>query len=498
MATVEWEDDYDDLPGKVEHYGKAFSKRFADPRCALYKPQRQALKSLEKWFSDEKKRDLTAVMVMPTGSGKTGVICCLPYFMGGAVGREDIPKEVINVDKPVLIIAPGIDILNQLYDNLVTNPFLLEKSLLREKDKKHNYTVFCIKTTADVSELKTHGYDIILSNSQKWRKNKDGTPNYEDLAEDLFSMVIVDEAHHLPAKQWEEIVKKFRGHAKIVFFTATPYRYDEREITTDGAISTQGFAYHYTQQQAIDDKLIRRVEMNQLPHPPSKRLKIDIEGLSPQRKARLFSICERMEHGREVLKEVMKCMQEKNEQLALPGGAQHASIVIARDTVEAQIVEDMCIHELDFAPDKVGLINSVIIKNPKKRKEEVDKIKNGQYKIVIIVKMLLEGFNYPPFSIAAIVTPIRSPVKFAQFIGRIRRVMRHEGDIVGDIITHEYFEQGGLYDDYIAPHIPEEENQEIDEDNDTNGQNENLPPVDGLNENSSSAMQANFVEKTEM
>ena len=421
--------------------------------------------------------------------------------MGGAVGRKDIPKEVIDINKPVLIIAPGHDILNQLYDNLVTHPFLLEKGLLKKKEEEYNYTVFRIKTTADVSELKTYGYDIILSNSQKWRKNKDGTPNYEDLADDIFSMVIVDEAHHLPAKQWEEIVRKFRGHAKIVSLTATPDRYDEREITTDGAISTQGFAYHYTQQQAIKDMLIRRVEMNELSCPPSKRFKIK-EGLSPQSRGKAYAFIGRMSHAREVLIEVKRCMQEKTKQYPLPGDARHTSIVIARDTGEAEFVKRMCTaKDLNFAPDKVALINSVIIKNPKSRKEEVDKIKKGQYEIVIIVQMLLEGFEYPPFSIAGIVTPIRSPVKFAQFIGRIRRVMRHEGkdedDIVDDIITHEYFEQGGMYNDYIKPHIPKEENQEIDED--TNGSDENSPPADGLDENlPPSAMQANFVEKIEM
>lgn len=40
---------------------------------------------------------------------------------------------------------------------------------------------------------------------------------------------LVDEAHHLPASQWQEIIDKFKKHAKIVFFTATPTRADKTE-----------------------------------------------------------------------------------------------------------------------------------------------------------------------------------------------------------------------------------------------------------------------------
>ena len=45
---------------------------------------------------------------------------------------------------------------------------------------------------------------------------------------------------------------------------------------------------------------------------------------------------------------------------------------------------------------------------------------------VIIVKMLLEGFDHPPVSTAAICTNIHRPIKLAQFIGRAQRVMPGE------------------------------------------------------------------------
>ena len=52
--------------------------------------------------------------------------------------------------------------------------------------------------------------------------------------------------------------------------------------------------------------------------------------------------------------------------------------------------------------------------------------KNGTARIVIIVKMLLEGFDHPPVSTAAICTNIHRPIKLAQFIGCAQRVMPGE------------------------------------------------------------------------
>ena len=77
------------------------------------------------------------------------------------------------------------------------------------------YCTSIMKTT-EVSELQNSSspYDIVLTNAQKWRKADKNDPtsiNYNDLPEDLFSLIIVDEAHHLPANQWREIWKPRRA-----------------------------------------------------------------------------------------------------------------------------------------------------------------------------------------------------------------------------------------------------------------------------------------------
>lgn len=68
---------------------------------------------------------------------------------------------------------------------------------------------------------------------------------------------------------------------------------------------------------------------------------------------------------------------------------------------------------------------------------------------VVVVGKLLEGFDHPPISIAAILTKIGSPVKFTQFIGRAQRICRtpvlEDGTIEADIVMHSFYQQQENY-----------------------------------------------------
>ena len=490
MSEVDWSD-LEELPPKLTHYGKNFRKRFMDPRCSLYKEQKEALQSLVKWFSRKETRDFTAVVVMPTGSGKTGVICCLPYTIGGAIEDEEIAEGEIDLNKSILMITPSLTILQQLKKDLSKDEgFLRKRGILKEKELQGNayYTVRTMENSKAVTALEGQEADIILSNSQKWRKKKDHTPTYSDLRPDLFSMVIVDEAHHLPASQWEEIVNQFRECAKIVFFTATPDRADGKEITTDGAINAKGYTYELTRQSAIQERLIRETKLHNLPFesderqdfvwPSLKRARSSgssnqHEEASPLTSRKDIQGQFRLEYAKEVLEKVKERLEFKNRKQPLPGGKKHTAIVIAKNIAEAYAVSDLC-TEIGFHQDRVKVMHSSEQKKPSEKEEAIQEIRNGSIEIVIIVKMLLEGFDHPPLSIAAIVTSIRSPVKFAQFIGRVQRLVSYndqdgnvkwEDDIIkADIITHQYFEQKLLYEEYRVPQIKDTENQLLDED----------------------------------
>src|SRR5262245_40558082 len=45
----------------------------------------------------------------------------------------------------------------------------------------------------------------------------------------LFDIVVIDEAHHSPAKTWAELLNQFKT-VKCILFTATPFRRDKKLI----------------------------------------------------------------------------------------------------------------------------------------------------------------------------------------------------------------------------------------------------------------------------
>lgn len=432
---------------------------------ALHSQQKEALTSLGKWFSEEKTKDFIAVVSMPTGTGKTGIMCCLPYYLGGA----GIPDTDFN--KPILVIAPSLNILDQLEDNFYGEPFLkrADIGLIKEQESALAYTVRSVLKTNDVRALTNAvPYDIVISNAQKWRK-KDTVPNYEELPNNLFSVIIVDEAHHLPAKQWQNIIDKFGKYAKVVFFTATPFRTDGQEITKDLALSKVGFAYRLSREEAIEARLIRDVEEQIL------NIDIDLDNMPTLKMQKLDNSSsskinsDRMACAAQVLVKVRERLEEKNKLHPLPGGKKHAAIVVAYSIEEAKEVQKMC--------KKIGLEEVALVTSHNKKwtnEQTIEEIKQGKYQTVIIVRMLLEGFDYPPFSIAGIVTRIISPVKFAQFIGRVQRIVRVKNEdgeeiedekLKADIITHTYFEQEELIKKYRNPAIEiKEENKSLDDD----------------------------------
>lgn len=122
-------------PPKVVKYGRAVSDRLKQ-QPILHQQQKDALESLAKCFSEDhekkgqKTKDYTAVVsiCLLHGTGKSGIICCLPYYLGGA------NLSCIDFSKPILAIAPGLDIFLQLKESLLTNPFLKMFGLLKEKD----------------------------------------------------------------------------------------------------------------------------------------------------------------------------------------------------------------------------------------------------------------------------------------------------------------------------------------------------------------------------
>ena len=385
--------------------------------------QIDALQSLQHWFN--KNPFQTALTAMPTGSGKTGVICCLPYFLGAL--KNNFGGYHFEINKPILVISPNLEIASQLErqilissDDPEANFISSRRGILPRNRPDALPKGVKIEETNELNNpfyLQTN--DIIIANAQKFLSGQwEGA-----LGDDLFSMVIVDEAHHFPAPTWLRIINKFSGRALIAFFTATPFRTDQQPVVS------VPFAYRLTLEDARRGGIIRRTRWVELPFEPTNvNSTLEWSVFIP------------------ILDKVRALQDWKNVNQPLPNNIPHMAFAIAKDTMEANRVEQLWNTRWGDASaiayhSQVGAFE---LQNRKQR------LKNNQVKLVVVVDMLKEGFDHPPISIAVILTKIVSPVKFTQFVGRAQRIVRtpqgsESNDIFADVVTHAYFQQGDNY-----------------------------------------------------
>ena len=425
--------DFPERPSKFNEYSAAVKARCEGN---LLQHQSKALTELESFFSGPETGREVALVSMPTGSGKTGIMCCLPYFLGN-IGPPKQPKYPF--DKPILVIAPDLAITSQLEQQMLVSrkdltgqTFLLKRGIVPlARHAQILPTGVKLEETTDLQNIPyLEGKEIIIANAQKFL----GEEWEQNLPDDMFQLVIVDEAHHHPATTWRRIVQKFQDHAMVVFFTATPYRGDGQQVL-EGPLT-----YHLTLEDAIRNDIIRKTKFEELDSMESLEGNPLWDDASPQ---------DREEIGRfaTILRRVISLQGTK---AALPDNVPHMAMAITKDTKGAdKLVEVWKV----LNPDAPASVYHSGVK-PKRRREEVfNQILENKLKLVVVVEMLLEGFDHPPISIAAVATKIVSPVKFVQFVGRAQRIYRGTQDSevngIAHIVTHSHYEQGDNYRKFI-------------------------------------------------
>lgn len=202
----------------------------------------------------------------------------------------------------------------------------------------------------------------------------------------MFSHVFFDEAHHVQAKEWAALKVLFSA-SKIVQFTATPYRNDRKPI--EGKI-----VYNYPLSQALKDDCFSKISL------------ISVDERHPQKKD--YSIAH--------------AAMAKLDEDWLAGYTRHKMMVRADKKSHAQ---ELFIKYREWFPEKrITIIDSDTLE----RKKLIERIKNGEFDVIICVDMLKEGFDFPDFKIAAVHRLHQSLGVLLQFIGRFTRTQAGLGN----------------------------------------------------------------------
>ncbi|MDD3417581.1 MAG: DEAD/DEAH box helicase family protein [Lachnospiraceae bacterium] len=357
-------------------------------------PQREAYIAAYEFFCENDKGE--ALIVLPTGTGKSGLISVLPY--GISNGR-------------VLVITPGlitkqsvIKTLNPLEDNFWINYDII----FAPEDMP-----VVVEYDADVLDESLEKSNFVVANIHKLYKDSENSL-LNRVPRDFFDMIIVDEAHHSAANSWRDVLNYF-GNTKKIHLTGTPYRGDDEPIPGEN-IHTTSLA---TAMRLKLVKWLRKSTVNSkemyfcIPNNSHKFTKEEVlefkEAEWIQRSVALSKECSEL-----VIDESINKLNELKE---LSPSIPHKILAVACSIAHAEDVEKWY-KEKGMS---VVIVHSELDKE--KLEENLLKIENHECNIVVSVNMLMEGYDHKYLSVLAIFRPYKSKNAFAQIIGRVLRTI---------------------------------------------------------------------------
>ncbi len=332
-----------------------------DTSPGLRNAQIGAIHAISSYFTIP--RNKAAIIVMPTGSGKTAVLMMSPFVVGS---------------KKVLIVTPSVMVRGQILEDYTSLRTLCKATVFSNSVKKPNVfelkNMYCEEHYESVLNA-----DVVVATPQCAL-----SLSITEGIRELFDLVLIDEAHHVPAKTWEQILININV-AKHILFTATPFRLDKKEIKGE-------MIYSYPLSMAYSDGIFGEIEYIPIIEAPNK------DFLIAKKAERVFYT---------------------DRQL----GYDHYLMIRTNSKENAKDLEKLYASETTLKLKRIdsSMSNRSITKC-------IDELRNKSLDGVICVDMLGEGFDFPNLKIAAIHSPHKSLATTLQFIGRFART---NGDNIG-------------------------------------------------------------------
>lgn len=379
-----------------------------------------------------------AIVVLPTGVGKTGLMGLLPF--GISRGR-------------VLIITPQIVIKDSVIGSL--DPDFPDNFWLKHKVFEKTKDLPCLIEFegAETKDEWLNSANIVIVNIQKLQSRLSNSL-INRVSSDFFDMVIIDEAHHSTALTWLETIQHF-SRAKVVKLTGTPFRSDGEKIVGE-------VVYEYKLSSAMAKGYVKSLE--NFFYVPEK-LYLTMDGDNHQ-----YTLDEILDQGlkdqdwisRSVAysvecseKVVLESINKLEKKLSNNNTVPHKIIAVACSIYHAKQVQELY--------ENKGYKTAIVHSDMEKAAKEgaLSDIENHRVQVVINVAMLGEGYDHPYLSVAAIFRPFKTLLPYAQFIGRVLRSIPSEevtraSDNIAEIVCHQDLNLNSLWE-YYKKEIQESE-----------------------------------------
>jgi superfamily II DNA or RNA helicase len=326
-----------------------------------------------------------SIVTMPTGAGKTTVLMAIAFLLRA---------------ERVLVLTPSRLVREQISENFgaLVDLKKIEALPLDLTSPRVFATEGTLGTEEEWEDLRQ--YDVVVATvpSVSPREGVIPTP-----PADLFDLVLVDEAHHAPARTWSRLLNLL-GDARQVMFTATPFRRDEKEIKGK-------FVFTYDLRRAFQDRVFGDITFEPVFRGTAASIDIAIATATEA-----------------------KFRRDRDAGLA------HLVMVRADGLTRAKELKE--IYERNTGL-RLALVNGQHSLGHVKR--IVERLRSKELDGIVCVNMFGEGFNLPNLKIAAVHSPHKSLAITLQFIGRFARTGQQ--DIGGATFLAEPISSGAEIDE---------------------------------------------------
>jgi DNA repair protein RadD len=359
----------------------------------LREPQRDAHRAVREHFATS---DEPAVIVIPVGCGKTGIMATLPF--GIAEGR-------------VLVITPNLTIRRGVMDalDIASRECFWARTRVLSDFTAGPWTAVLDGPTANIhdcidSQFVVTNIQQLASQADRW------LPQFPP---DFFDMILVDEGHHAAAASWQKVFRRF-PNAKVISMTATPFRSDQQPLQGE-------VIYRYSFARAMVHGFIKRIYSRSA---APEELYFTYSG--DTRRHTLDEVLQLREKqwfrrgvalSPECNRHIAEASVQSCEALRAETGLPHQIIAAACSVDHARQVRAIY-EECGY---RAAEIHSGM--EPDEQEAVLEQLRLGQLDCIVQVQMLGEGFDHPRLSVAAIFRPFRSLAPYIQFVGRVMRVV---------------------------------------------------------------------------
>ena len=412
----------------------------------IYKHQAEAVRAIKKDLLKKNGNadyDHVSLVVLPTGTGKTGVGVLAAYVCKAKKVLVVTPSEAISKQQLTQFKPVADKGLNPLQNN----PFLCERKIFEiSGPSEYDYWVprsKCILKGVELETVMEERCELVVTNAHKFGDGCGKGVDIKNFPKNDFSLVIVDEAHHFPAKTWKNIVDHFEEGEIILFLTATPFNRNKYILPYKEP------CYSFSHEEAVKKGIIREPKFIEVTDADLFDKKREYEKEELTIMLVLHEVRSTLNaHDYEDKKHVHKAM-------VLATDKHNATKICALWNEHYNPERDQCSERKDYASCVTFIQND--------KKSNVDEFMKDDYiKVLVVIYRLTEGFDYKKISVAAILRNVskKSRVYFSQFVGRAVRKLHPNDPVKATVISHVDYNQRQNYDAFKNCALAED----IDED----------------------------------